>query len=209
MSRPVLAKLAQFRSVFDEALIASTPSAVIKSNGIQTISAGVGNGTLSIGWSSVSSNIAGTSLGSASFPDPGFTVAVPDSTLYDGYGAFNVSTVTSSSVTVLSDGVYRISGNITASLTDQAGSSALLHLDLVINGTVSRRMASSPMAFDLITVPFEVVRPLTSATNIGINAVFANLGANDTTVTIAGYSAYTGAELYITREVTLVHLAMQ
>jgi hypothetical protein len=222
MSRPVTARLAPFSrsggpSVYDQALVASVPPVVLTS--VASISAAslAGTPSVPIYWATIST---ATTISLGTVPTAtsylSGSLQLNDSTLYNPMDAVYVSTVSSSDVVVLQDGVYSIRGQSYASLSeDLVGAADGIALDAYVNGTPVRRLElirppiGSTLSADAgIQFDFEFMRPLVAGTTVSL--YYSAFGLSTGGTIKAGLRTFnTGAECYITRVATLVHATPQ
>lgn len=222
MSRPVVARLAPFNrtsgpSTFDEAIVGSVPTAVLKSTA--TVSAAGTSVLVKLPWASISS-VGTVSLGvdtpyGASASVFGITITNFDRTLYNPLATVAPGSLgTASQIVVSADGVYRFSGQVLCSMSVAMSSTDFVALDAYVNGTQIRRLdlinietAGTIASASTLLLRYDFVRPLTAGTSVelAIAAALSGSGA----VNVAAANATAGAECYIARETTLVHVVPQ
>lgn len=220
MSRPVVARLAPFNrtsgpSTFDQAIVGSAPVAILKSiPKVMTVS-DTTQSTMTIDWATVSSYTT-ISLGyetpyGASASVFGVTLTNYDRTYYDPFSTIAPVPGTASQFTLLQDGIYNFQLNAFATMSGTITTVDAISAYINLNGTRTRyisRVQTGVPAGESIFVAGSFCRPLTAGTVVEFGLASSLL---DTTprFAIGAATENTGAELYITREATLVHVVPQ
>jgi hypothetical protein len=221
MSRALFTKLPPFNSVFDEARVASTPTAVLKS--VAASSAAFASGAASgvIYWNTISSNTLALTLsnqaygaGAGLLGSPVGTLSLIDTTLYNPQSVVEVDRTTLSALrnsrfTVLQDGVYRISGRVNLDLALSAGSISsgasgtvqgsvtvfLLRDDNVTITEMNRITIPTPGYLSngaTVVVPWDAVRPFASGTVLNIG--YSVFGVNAASAAVGSITIEAAAE---------------
>lgn len=218
MSRPVVARLAPFNrtsgpSTFDEAIVGSVPAAVLKSTA--TVSASGTVTAVRVPWATVSSTTTlslGYDTGAGGF---GSTITNYDRTLYNPLATIAPGSLgTASQIVVSADGVYRFSGQVLCSLSGAMVVGDSLALDAYVNGTQIRRLdlitvetAGTIASASALLMRYDFVRPLTAGTYVEL--AIAGAVAAGAAINVAAAAPTAGAECYVERETTLVHVVPQ